>query len=634
MSATVIDALMVTMGLDISGYKKNMDTAEKKRDDFERKSTESSKHIKDGFAAIRNEVLLLGAAFTAGVGIKDFFSSTINNAANLGYLSASLSMTTEKITAYQRASERAGGSTEGMTAQLKESVDTLAQLKLGMGPSESLQWFFRMGGNSSDLQDGNTYLMARAKIIHDMFLIDPGKAALMAKQMGIVGDQFDFVKQGPEAMRSQIEAQEKHSAVTKKDAEAAQKLRVQMLDLRDSFTQTATRIVLQLAPELTKLFAQLEKGGNWIAENKDVIKAWVESAIKGIKEFAVMADRAAEAVGGWKNVLILLAGLKVVGMVSGFASVAASIAGVGVAAIGTVPALVAALGALSAYAGYKLADKLFGTEQTRLQDQNSDIMKGGTGGASIKLKSKSDLKAEAERQRIAAGLDPLKFKSKDDLKAEADRQWRAAGLSGKGQSVDNADAQATFARLEKKHKLPAGLLDSVWETESARGKNMLSPAGAMGHFQFMPKTAAEFNLKDPYDLNQSADAAARKLEGLLKQYNGNVSMAAAAYNWGQGNLDRQGMKNAPAETKDYVDKIAAGIGRANAVAASNMPVGSTQSIANRTDNSRSSTSTSDTTINGGITIVTQATDMKAAAKEIKPAIEKYNSTMQANTGIR
>ena len=112
-----------------------------------------------------------------------------------------------------------------------------------------------------------------------------------------------------------------------------------------------------------------------------------------------------------------------------------------------------------------------------------------------------------------------------------------------------------FNLLEQKHSLPAGLLDAVWATESGRGKNMLSPAGARGHFQFMPATAKQYNLSNPDDLTQSATAAAQMYGELLKKYGGDLPKALAAYNWGQGNVDRQGMDKAPAETRGYIQKI-------------------------------------------------------------------------------
>lgn len=122
--------------------------------------------------------------------------------------------------------------------------------------------------------------------------------------------------------------------------------------------------------------------------------------------------------------------------------------------------------------------------------------------------------------------------------------------AGKG-----AAPPALFGTLEKTYGLPEGLLDRMWAKESGRGQNMLSKAGAQGHFQFMPATQKEYGLKDPMDLAESAEAAARKMRDLMRLYKGDVQMALAAYNWGQGNIAKQGIENAPWETRDYVAKI-------------------------------------------------------------------------------
>lgn len=123
-------------------------------------------------------------------------------------------------------------------------------------------------------------------------------------------------------------------------------------------------------------------------------------------------------------------------------------------------------------------------------------------------------------------------------------------------------ANDLFNKLESQYGLPAGLLDSVWSAESGRGKNMRSPAGAMGHFQFMPATAKEYGLTDPSDLTQSATAAARKFSDLKKAYKGDTPKMLAAYNWGNGNLDRNGLDKAPAETRNYIKKVSANMGTA------------------------------------------------------------------------
>lgn len=67
-----------------------------------------------------------------------------------------------------------------------------------------------------------------------------------------------------------------------------------------------------------------------------------------------------------------------------------------------------------------------------------------------------------------------------------------------------------FADLEKRYELPSGYLARTYQIESGGGRNLYNrQSGAAGPFQFIPSTARAYNLKDPYDLSASADAAAR-----------------------------------------------------------------------------------------------------------------------------
>lgn len=127
--------------------------------------------------------------------------------------------------------------------------------------------------------------------------------------------------------------------------------------------------------------------------------------------------------------------------------------------------------------------------------------------------------------------------------------------SGKYAGVEG-DPESLFKVLEEEYGLPMGLLDRMWAKESARGKNMRSPAGAKGHFQFMDPTAKQYGIAGQEDdLTMSAEAAARMMRDLLNKYGGDKQMALAAYNWGQGNLDKFGLNKAPGETRDYVSSI-------------------------------------------------------------------------------
>lgn len=113
--------------------------------------------------------------------------------------------------------------------------------------------------------------------------------------------------------------------------------------------------------------------------------------------------------------------------------------------------------------------------------------------------------------------------------------------------------------LEQQYNLPSGLLSAVQQRESSGDPNAVSPAGAVGAFQFEPATAKQYGI-DPTDPDQAAHGAAMMFSDLSKKYNGDVPSMLAAYNWGQGNLDRKGMENAPTETQNYIKNILPKVG--------------------------------------------------------------------------
>ena len=106
------------------------------------------------------------------------------------------------------------------------------------------------------------------------------------------------------------------------------------------------------------------------------------------------------------------------------------------------------------------------------------------------------------------------------------------------------------------NRLPSGFLTRVIWQESRFRSDARSRAGAEGVAQFMPQTAAERGLADPTDPEQAIGKAARFLAELTARY-GNLGLAAAAYNAGQGRVAKwlQGQTELPAETRLYVTAV-------------------------------------------------------------------------------
>ena len=101
--------------------------------------------------------------------------------------------------------------------------------------------------------------------------------------------------------------------------------------------------------------------------------------------------------------------------------------------------------------------------------------------------------------------------------------------------------------------LPVDFLTKLIWRESAFRADAVSPKGAQGIAQFMPGTASERGLADPFDPEEAIPHAARLLRDLRAQF-GNLGLAAAAYNAGAARVEAfvAGRGGLPAETQDYV----------------------------------------------------------------------------------
>ena len=121
-----------------------------------------------------------------------------------------------------------------------------------------------------------------------------------------------------------------------------------------------------------------------------------------------------------------------------------------------------------------------------------------------------------------------------------------------------------FLKAEGQYGLPEGLLSTIGYNESRYNPNAVSPKGATGLMQLMPPTAKEYGVdaRDPY---ASIDAAGKKMAGLIKYYNGDMAKAVAAYNYGEGNLNKairkagdNWLSATPRETQAYVSNVLGG----------------------------------------------------------------------------
>jgi Transglycosylase SLT domain len=137
----------------------------------------------------------------------------------------------------------------------------------------------------------------------------------------------------------------------------------------------------------------------------------------------------------------------------------------------------------------------------------------------------------------------------------ADADAHAAASVSKDSAAPDVICEAVKAAAED-NDIPIGFFVRLLWQESRFKATEVSSAGARGIAQFMPQTAVEVGLRDPFDPLQAIPASAKFLRKLHNQF-GNLGLAAAAYNAGGGRIEKWLSRRStlPKETRAYVKII-------------------------------------------------------------------------------
>jgi len=119
----------------------------------------------------------------------------------------------------------------------------------------------------------------------------------------------------------------------------------------------------------------------------------------------------------------------------------------------------------------------------------------------------------------------------------------------------SADLQKLVREVSDEHGVDPRLIDALVRVESSYDPGAVSHRGAMGLMQLMPETARRLRLEDPFDPEQNIRAGVGEISRLMDRYAGDLPLALAAYNAGEGAVARYGGVPPYEETRSYVVKI-------------------------------------------------------------------------------
>jgi hypothetical protein len=125
-----------------------------------------------------------------------------------------------------------------------------------------------------------------------------------------------------------------------------------------------------------------------------------------------------------------------------------------------------------------------------------------------------------------------------------------------GFTTGNADIDHYIVESGKRNSVDPLLLYSIMHQESSFKPRAMSYKGARGLMQLMPPTAARFGVTNIWDPKQNIEGGARYMRFLLNLFEGDVRLALAGYNAGEGAVMKYGRKVPPySETQEYVRRI-------------------------------------------------------------------------------
>lgn len=318
---TIIDSLLITLGLDVKEYKQGQKQAEESLKKFGKEADQQSKTVRDqakkqaeAYKQVKDSLVSLVAVAVGSQGIKSIIDNNVKMGASLGRLAKDFNMSGRELDAWGATAQSVGGSAQGVQSAFQSILGGFQAFKTGDVSSPIAQAFRALNvglvdskGNMRDVKD----------IMGDLSEAMKGKTRQeqiqLGGMLGIDDGTLNVLRMGRTEMMRTYDTMYKASGVTDKNIEQATKLQAQWALFKQELSGVSGVIFTQLAPALEKMlnlgiqlaeeFKKVDKATDGWASKLVVLAAGimtVASALKTLNAIKTLAGGGAAAGGAAK----------------------------------------------------------------------------------------------------------------------------------------------------------------------------------------------------------------------------------------------------------------------------------------------------------------------------------------------
>lgn len=286
--ATVIDQLMITLGINASGAKQGMQNATNAVKSSMRDITST---LQGGLSSVSKIFTGFGAALVGAFSVGSAFSTWKEQAAEFGGVAKRLHMSIEDVQGWAGAVEKFGGSSADLEGTLRGLNGQLAKMAT-LGKSRTGTLLQSLGIDAGEIgrqRDALDVLQDLAGVMEQM---TPDEARGIGQALGLDSSTIMLLQQGREGMRDLIREKRESAVYTQEDADAVKAYNVEMGKLKKGFMGIMGVLFRSIMPAFTLVTKYVGQFVNYLRKHQTAVKAFfamISALVMGLLLPSLMA---------------------------------------------------------------------------------------------------------------------------------------------------------------------------------------------------------------------------------------------------------------------------------------------------------------------------------------------------------